>query len=637
MAKFRLELYDSANSVRQSVIPSKDLISAVRIDELNGENSLSVSISRSADVWSLIDNLKVIRVLSLDDDSYEPFRIRQKRDVRSESGVVTGQIDCEHLKYDMLGEIYAKWTPFVNGDPSTVLSEILGESSFSVGTISSAAKVDIELKFSPVLELVEELRESLDSDMTVSNDKTVSIKRRGSSSDAKIRYARNLTGIRKNIDTRDLFNVVYPVGGGEPPVDIGGDDVIGVEGAEHIVSSISGATLSAHNRLVPSNDSWNNYYVELTRTISSATVGARRLITDSIAGSQVVVTTAFSGLTVGDHFKIVADSAGTDIKFIRDAASIGSYGTIESIFLESSIVEVRNLLFNPDFSGNFISGLAENWSAITIGGNFPVSSNTNPGFVRYGSKSQKIEEAGVGEGIEQSVTLDTNAIYSLYVWVYVSLGKVTLELYDGVSDQPSASGKTAETSETGAWTQLMVEGIAAQGANGSVKILSNSADSDFYIDSVMLEKSGRLSIPNEFYPISGARLLWDRGFDALQSNKDPKSRYKVSILDLFESDPDDYPYDRLEVGDTITLQDDELGIDVQARIRSKRWNVLEPWDAELEIDSHTDRLPRRIKKENRKRRRLDINVADLMGRRVDDRKFEDPTLVVNVRKSRDTV
>ena len=635
MAKFRLELYDSADSVRQAVIPSNDLISAVRMDELNGENSLSVSISRSSEVWGLIDNLKIIRVINLDDGSYEPFRIRQKRDVRDESGVVTGQIECEHIKYDMLGEIYAKWTPFVNGDPSTILSEILGVSSFSVGTISSAAKVDIELKFSPVLELVEDLRESLDTDMTVSNDKTVSIKKRGSSSNAKIRYTRNLTGIRKNIDIRDLFNVVYPVGGGEPPVDIGGDDVLGVEGAEHILTAISGATLSAHNRLVPSNDSWNNYYVELTRAISSATVGARRLITDSIAGSQVVVTTAFSGLTVGDHFKIVADSAGTDIKHIRDAGSIGSYGTIESIFHETSIVEARNLLFNPDFSGIFVSGLAENWSAITIGGNFPISSNTNPDFVRYGTKSQKIVDADAGEGIKQSITLVTNYVYSLYVWVYVSSSKVKLELYDGVTDQPSAAGKTAETSQTGVWTQLMLDGIAAQGVNGSVKILSNSASSDFYVDSVMLEKAGRLSVPNEFYPISGARLLWDRGFDALQSNKDPKSKYKVSILDLFEADPDGYPYDRLEVGDTIRLQDDELGIDVQARIKSKRWNVLEPWDAELEIDRHTDRLPRRIKMENQKRKRLDINVADLMGRRVDDRKFEDPTLIINVRQGGD--
>ena len=637
MAKSRLELYDSANSVRQSVIPSKDLISAVRMDELNGENSLSVSISRSSEVWGLIDNLKIIRVINLDDGSYEPFRIRQKRDVRNESGVVTGQIECEHIKYDMLGEIYAKWTPFVNGDPSTILSEILGVSSFSAGTISPAAKVDIELKFSPVLELVEELRESLDTDMTVSNDKTVSIEKRGSSSNAKIRYSRNLTGIRKNIDIRDLFNVVYPVGGGEPPVDIGGDDVLGVEGAEHILTSISGATLSAHKRLVPSNDSWNNYYVELTRAISSATVGARRLITDSIAGSQVVVTTAFSGLTVGDHFKIVADSAGTDIKYLRDAGSVGSYGTIESILHETSIVEARNLLFNPDFSGIFVSGLAENWSAITIGGNFPISSNTIPDFVRYGAKSQKIVDADAGEGIEQSITLVTNYVYSLYVWVYVSSGKVKLELYDGVTDQPSAAGKTAETSQTGVWTQLMVEGIAAQGVNGSVKILSNSVSSDFYVDSVILEESGRLSVPNEFYPISGARLLWDRGFDALQSNKDPKLKYKVSILDLFEADPDGYPYDRLEVGDTIRLQDDELGINVQARIKSKRWNVLEPWDAELEIDRHTDRLPRRIKMENQKRKRLDINVADLMGRRVDDRKFEDPTLIINVRQGGDIV
>ena len=633
MAEFRLELYDAANSAREAVLPTAMIIYAKRNDELNGINALSIGITLSTELWSSINLLEVIRVVNLDDESYESFRIRQKHELRIGNSPPEGRLECEHLKYDMLDEVYPKWTPYVQAEPSTVINEILGESSFSVGTISPATKLDIVLNYNSILDLLDEVRERLGTDLIVHNDKTVSIMTRGGLRDARIRYARNLRGIRKNIDTRELFNVVYPVGGGEPPADIGGDPILGTEGAEHIISALSGTTISAHQRLVPSNDSWNNYYMEVTRALGSATIGARRLITDSIAGSQVVITTALSGLTVGDYFKIVADASGTDIKQIRDAGSIGSHGTIESTYFNRSRVEARNLLLNTDFSGDYNSGIADNWSVVTLGAAFPVSANINTNFVKYGSKSQLINDVDPGEGIKQSITLELDSVYSLYVWLYVSTGNVKLELFDGAADQPSSSGKTAQTSVTGVWTQLMVEGITAQGTGGIVKILSNTIGTDFYIDSVILEKSSKISVPNEFYPISGARILWDEGFDSLQSAKNAKVKYTVSAIDLYEADPDGYPYDKLEVGDTITLQDDELGIDITARIQSKRWNVLEPWDAEFEIDNFSDRFPRRLKKESKNRKKTDTYIADLMGRRVDDRQLEEVALVVNVREN----
>ncbi|MCH7819069.1 MAG: phage tail protein [Candidatus Marinimicrobia bacterium] len=633
MTKHRLELFDRSDSARRSIFPTADLIYAKRVDELNGINTLSIGITLSSELWSSINPLEVIRVVNLDDESYESFRIRQKLELRRGNNSPEGRLECEHLKYDMLDEVYPKWTPYAQAEPSTVINEILGESSFSVGTISPATKLDLVLSYNSVLDLLNVVRERLGTDLIVNNDKTVSIKRRGSLKEARIRYARNLKGIRRNIDTRELFNVVYPVGGGEPPADIGGNAVLGTEAAEHIIFSISGATLSSHQRLVPSDDSWNNYYMEITRALGSATIGARRLITDSIAGGQLVVTTVFSGLSVGDYFKIVADASGSDIKQIRDAGSIDSFGRIESTYFNRSRVEARNLLFNTDFSGNYSSGIADNWSVVTLGAAFPVTENINTDFIKYGSKSQLITEADPGEGMKQSVTLEVDSVYSLYVWVYVSQGNVKLELYDGVADQPSNSGKTAQTSLTGVWTQLMVEGITAQGTGGIVKILSNSIDTDFYIDSVILEKSTKLSVPNEFYPISGARILWDEGFDALQSAKNKKVKYTVSAIDLYEADPDGYPYDKLEVGDTITLQDDELGIDIRARIRSKRWNLLEPWSAELEIDNFTDRLPRIFKKENKNRNDTATYISNLMGRRVNDRQLEETALIVNVREN----
>ncbi len=634
MAKYRLELYDSANSSREIIIPTDDLIFANMTDELNGDNSLAIGISRTSDTWSLIENRMIIQVVNLDDESYLPFRIKQKLDIRTEKDPPTGLLACEHIKYDMLDEVYPKWTPYVQANPTAVMNEILSESSFTVGTISPATKLDVVLNFGSVLELVDDVREKLGSDLIVNNDKSVSIFARGTNRNARLRYTRNLTGIRRNIDTRDLFNVVFPAGGGEPPADIGGDDILETVPAEHIVTSISGATINSHNRLVPSDDSWNNYHFEVTRAVGGVSIGARREIIDSMAGSQVVITTALSSLTVGDYFKIVADASGTDFNYIRDAGFIASHGTVEAAHFNRSIVEARNLLFNPDFSRDFVSGLAENWSVVTIGGSFPVSEVTDRNFVRFGSKSQKIEEADVGEGITQSVILKTNSIYSLYVWVYVVSGKVQLEFNNGADDQPSTSGETAETSITGVWSQLIVEGIIAQSTGGTVKILSREAQSEFYVDSVMVEKAARLSVPNEFYAISGARLLWDEGFDALQENKAPKTKYVINAVDLYEMDPDAFQYDKIEVGDTILVQDDELGIDISARVQSKKLDLLEPWKTEYEIDNFADRLPKTLRNEARRNNRLIRNIGNLMGRRVDDRKLSDGGLAVNKRELR---
>ena len=143
-----------------------------------------------------------------------------------------------------------------------------------------------------------------------------------------------------------------------------------------------------------------------------------------------------------------------------------------------------------------------------------------------------------------------------------------------------------------------------------------------------------MSVPNEFYAISGARMLWDEGFDTLQENKAPKTKYVINALDLYEMDPDAFQYDKIEVGDTILVQDDELGIDISARVQSKKVDLLEPWKTEYEIDNFEDRLPKTLRNEARRNNRLTRNIGNLMGRRVDDRKLSDSGLTVNKRELR---
>lgn len=77
-----------------------------------------------------------------------------------------------------------------------------------------------------------------------------------------------------------------------------------------------------------------------------------------------------------------------------------------------------------------------------------------------------------------------------------------------------------------------------------------------------------------------------------------------------------------------------IGIDISARVQSKKVDLLEPWKTEYEIDNFEDRLPKTLRNEARRNNRLNRNIGNLMGRRVDDRKLSDSGLAVNKRELR---
>jgi len=631
MAKYRIEIWNKANTARDAIIPRQDLVKAFRNEDIEGVDTLSLQVNRATTHWATIQNEKIVRVYNLDDNTFTPLRIKQIEDARV-TGNLSAKISAEHIKYDMIGEIYPRWNPFIQAAPSTIVKEILTESSFSLGTIAQATKIDIVLNVGTVSELIEQVRAKLNTDLIVNNDLTVSMFNKGSSTGARIRYAKNLQGIRRNRDSRDLYNQIFGVGAGEPPVLLGHDDVLGTEAAEHIITAISGATITAHSRLVSSDDSWNGFYLELTRNrvddvaSSTATIGVTHEIIDSIAGSQVVLTAAISGATVGDYFKIVSNAAGDSVDFIRDGVSITTHGTKQFNYKRSNIIRTRNLVRSGDLSGAFVdNGLGdidENWVGYTTsGGSIAFAKSTNQNRIKFGKSSVHVTTADIGEGIIQDIQLEDNKYHSFWTHVYVSTGKVRFEIDTGDgSREPSLSTITLQSSQTGTFLQLKVEGIqaAATTTAAKIRIISNQANSDFYVDSVMVEKAAKSTSSNEFELISGARTLWDESFDQLQLHKAIRNKYITGVVDLFEANPIDYPYDQLSLGDTVTVQDDELGIDIDARIRMKNTDLLQSWNTKLEIDNSREKLSKQLTNQSRIIKNSKDRISDLMGRRTED-------------------
>ena len=152
------------------------------------------------------------------------------------------------------------------------------------------------------------------------------------------------------------------------------------------------------------------------------------------------------------------------------------------------------------------------------------------------------------------------------------------------------------------------------------------------MDSALFEKASKISSPTDFYKISGDRRIWDRSFDSLQELKDIKNKYTVSLIDLFEVDPDNYPYDLIVTGDTVTVQDDELSIDISTRVKSKRWNVFEPKEATVELDNFSNRFSRRSSDNKRTERENNLQLTQNLGLIKNARTLEAIAPVISIQK-----
>ena len=579
--------------------------------------------------------------MNLDDDSFQSFRIRVNEDLRDTKNVLKRKLLCESLKYDLLEEVYTAWSPYIQADASIILGEILTNSSFSAGTMSSATLIDTTLHFTSLLDLLSRVRETLGTDLVVNEDKTVSFITRGSDRGARIRYAKNLKGIKRIKDSRGVANKIYGFGGGNPPAEIGQNTVLDTQAAEHIVETLSpsGVTITSHSRLVSSPDEWNGFYMEITRSESIGIHGSFISITDSIPPNQIILDAAFVQLAEGDYFRINTNVSRDPLKFVKDQASIDAIGEIKKAVIYNDIVIATNLLLSSDLSGTYFDsgdGEKDNQWTISSLGEIDFSKNTNQNFILNGTLSQHCLSTATDGGISQRILNlpGTEINYSLAIWIWIISGTVELSFtpLSGSAEPFASTGKRAESSTTDVWVQLLVEGMTTDKINGVFTIEATEPNTEWYLDSAVFERSAKISSPTDFYKISGARRIWDRSFDTLQKIKDIKNKYTVSLVDLFEVDPDNYPYDLIVTGDTVTVQDDDLSIDISARVKSKRWNVFEPQEAILEIDNFSDRFSR-LSTDNKKTGRGNtLQLTQNLGLIKNARTLEKVQPVISIQK-----
>jgi hypothetical protein len=117
--------------------------------------------------------------------------------------------------------------------------------------------------------------------------------------------------------------------------------------------------------------------------------------------------------------------------------------------------------------------------------------------------------------------------------------------------------------------------------NNGVKYLENfSYTSNVYVD---IYQDQDIDDPTE---------LKNKATEVLAKLCQPRYTYRVQMVDL-RTLPE-YTHEDFALGDMVDVIDEELGVNVRARIVRHKYNVFQPWKCELEIGEPEDRLVARL-------------------------------------------
>jgi len=293
-----------------------------------------------------------------------------------------------------------------------------------------------------------------------------------------------------------------------------------------------------------------------------------------------------------------ATSSGGN-KYASDSTSISIYGLYEGVYHEPTLEDVTNLIATPALDGTYTSGLCENWSKL---GAPTVIKNTDNDYYLNGNASQRIQSSADGQGIQQSVSVTTGTIYHLSATIFLTSGIVRVQVKDGTSVY-----KRAEAVTGSGMVRVNIENWKANNNPVTVKIFQEgSGTADFYVDSVQIAKGAR-AMP--FTVGKSADTLWNETENYLNVHKDPEITYEVDLVDFYGDTRAGREADKFESGDTITVIDPVLNLNVSTRVMEREVDILHPWRVKVRLDNPSRTLAdvfaamREAQKEGIKRQR----------------------------------
>ena len=584
-----LEILDSTG-VKVAQLDEHECMVRIR-RVINGEWSISVTYpipqdgeDKSALLW--VVNARG-RVKNIDDATdYQTFVLNKPTKSRSTAGAPCLQISGTHISLVAMQNNLVKATYDFSGvTPAYALGVVLshmaaGTSPGVVYTVGSTTKepttpISVQISWESVSSALQKILDASGGEYDISEaGSTVLLYAfglMGSQNYTQIRSGRNLKSIQASRQDRKAVNKLYGVGGGQPESTIAG--------ARHVVYSVVGQVVTVdHNKLVPENDSWNtNYKAKFATGVLAGSSFAIADCAHTTTRDTLTLTGTLTGAAAGDKI-VITTSAGVEVSFLPAVSSQTANGVIEDVYKNSRYGSAINLVKTGFLDGTYTSGLCANW---TENGSPVTTENTTATYIQNGSKSQKVVGVNTDDGIKQTLAVTAGKYYRMKVNVFLeaSTPAASIALFLDTYQQGDIQ---ASDLAVGKWIQW--EGWFKCPLTAPVlKICQSGAQAaTFYVDAVQFAECP-VDEPQNFTVNCEQIELWFETFDQLMQIKDALTEYKCTFVDLNKMLPFEYPGDKINLGDTLVITDEELSITAeQARVREINWNVFKP-----ELTEHT--------------------------------------------------
>lgn len=284
-----------------------------------------------------------------------------------------------------------------------------------------------------------------------------------------------------------------------------------------------------------------------------------------------------------------------NIDYVQDAASQATYGVVEARIENRDYPPVKNIIrswknqgsplqvFDSTLSGTYTAGLC-NVFAETSAAFVTTQENTNPLYIKNGTRSQRVVVGFPGHGVKLSTAFPRMVegwTYQAYFAIYVVSGTITIKIY---KDYPASGTELFSHVTAGSqWLEVLTEtGFGLPSGSGAAEFdvqITGSSGAEFYVDSFCIARSPD---PIEFYKDISANLLKDKAQRILRLNALPRTRYQVTASDLGTLD-NAYNMATLNVGDDIYVRDTIGGVNTLVKIYRKDTDLFNPTRTQLTL------------------------------------------------------
>ena len=487
----------------------------------------------------------------------------------------------------------------------TALDAALVGSGWSSGTVDAITGVDIDLEYQSSLQYLNELATKTDTYYTFDeSSKQVSLQAVvGTVRDQPIMYGRGMQAIERADDFHGYANAVVPIGRGTPRLTRAR--------ATFTVTNVPSATgLDFTPRAIISVGSHTNVHAGRAAWVKAITGAQAGNVVGFVgsstpegggAGVDRISVSASHGMSADDTFELVGSAdAKTDLKIIADYIDAALRDAEIAKPLEVELDDINNIVPNAALSSWAGGNPTDGWAATS--GAATVVENTDRTYIEVGESSARVQTSTAGEGIEITLTppspgADIKEHYSGGVRVYLADGAIRLEMETTSAGEPTIAAvwppteKRQPTTGVG-WLAYTISGINWEDGHDAIKlrVIADASDAtvDMYVDWGQAHRGADFREP--FTDGNNATKVHEAGFAELVRSKVLRSSYKIRHLDLYDLDAQTYPDDYFEPGDTVPLQDLDLGIDVSIRVAQRKVDLLRPAQSGVTFDEVTRNL-----------------------------------------------